>query len=201
MLKEMQAGNPPAVPPRNLTGNLAQLWSLLAWCWTPDPLSRPHGYILSSHLADMPDENYVMMDLDTDTWINHDVPSTGISTVSIDSSNQDPIYNAGFTFSQPNIAMSPSPFNQTEALPPPALGRFALLPLPATSPFSAPIEPDLTDPSGPPPSQKRPSENQGSDDGSLAAGEWRWIAPMSKPRRARTQAETRNALAKAHGRG
>lgn len=111
-------------------------------------------------------------------------------------------HNSGFSFSQPNSATSASPFNQAQALPSPALGGFAQLSSPAASPFSAPIGLGSTNPFGAPQGQKRPPENQGSDAGSQAGGDGaRRIAPMPKPRRARTQAETRNALAKAHGRG
>jgi hypothetical protein len=91
----MQAGNPPAVRPQNLMRDLARLWSLLESCWARDPLSRPHAYILSSHLADTL-ENY-----DSDTTVDP-YTSTAIdpvllsvmSTGMVDSHNQDPTHYA-----------------------------------------------------------------------------------------------------------
>ncbi|PVG01840.1 hypothetical protein CPB86DRAFT_59504 [Serendipita vermifera] len=105
----------------------------------------------------------------------------------------------GFSFSQP-AAANASPFNQPQPLASPAVGGFAQLASPAASPFTQPLSLGSGGSTfgGTPQGQKRLLSEDPSDGGSATGEGGRKIMPMPKPRRARTQAETRNALAKFH---
>ncbi|KAG8757237.1 hypothetical protein FRC14_002260 [Serendipita sp. 396] len=104
---------------------------------------------------------------------------------------------APFSFGQ-NAGSSASPFGQAQPLPSPVTTGFGQTASPAASPFNPPASLGNINIFGAGAGVKRPpSPNSGSDVGAASVGD-RKIMPMPKPRRARTQAETRNALAKFH---